>query len=237
MFPPTSVPVGWSYKIHRQHLSKGLHPPWKVLWPSRMGLENTPTVSLQRGNPTHNEFLGYDIKPSDDEAPVMLEFGVMWSTPTLLSIPTPLRPRVVAPNKVLSMVKHDCWTFKLCASKWHILNLIVWNRTLWSFNCVTKYWFGFEFLAMHSNNWYRLTVCKQFIVSIIIWVRLKYLKHLSVCWKWAPGAYLKMLSTKCVYKSLYIYIYKEEMALSNPQRFVAYCNAEQTTKDSQIYKI
>ena len=42
---------------------------------------------------------GYDIKQSDGKAPA-LEIWGMWSTPSLLS--GPLRPRVVAPDRVLS---------------------------------------------------------------------------------------------------------------------------------------
>ena len=44
----------------------------------------------------------YDIKQSDGEAPV-LEFWRMWSTPLLPLFPDPLWPRVVAPDRVLSM--------------------------------------------------------------------------------------------------------------------------------------
>ena len=39
----------------------------------------------------------------NSEAPVMLELWVMQSTPSLQLLPGPLRPRVVAPDKILSL--------------------------------------------------------------------------------------------------------------------------------------
>ncbi len=50
-----------------------------------------------------NECPGYDTKQSDGEAPVMLELWEMLSTPLLPSLPGPLWPRVVAPDRVLSI--------------------------------------------------------------------------------------------------------------------------------------
>ena len=43
----------------------------------------------------------YDIKPFDGKAPVILELWRMWSTPLLPSLPGPLWPGVVAPDRVL----------------------------------------------------------------------------------------------------------------------------------------
>ena len=43
----------------------------------------------------------YDTKQSDDEASVILEFWGMQNTPSLSSLPDPLWPRVVAPDRVL----------------------------------------------------------------------------------------------------------------------------------------
>ena len=40
--------------------------------PSRLGLENTPTASLQRDKTPPKECPRYDTKQSDDEVPVML---------------------------------------------------------------------------------------------------------------------------------------------------------------------
>ena len=45
---------------------------------------------------------GYDIKPSDSEALVMLELWEMQSTSLLPSLPDSLWLRVVAPDRVLS---------------------------------------------------------------------------------------------------------------------------------------
>ena len=62
---------------------------------------NTPIASRQRGN----ECPGYDTKQSDGEAPVMLELWVMlWVIcPALPSLPDPLWPGVVVPDRVLSI--------------------------------------------------------------------------------------------------------------------------------------
>ena len=46
---------------------------------------------------------GHDTKLSDGEASVMLELWGMQNTPSLSSLPGSLRPRVVAPDRVLSM--------------------------------------------------------------------------------------------------------------------------------------
>ncbi len=50
-----------------------------------------------------NECYGYDTKQSDGEVPVMLELWRMRSTPLLPSIQGPLGPRLVAPDKALSI--------------------------------------------------------------------------------------------------------------------------------------
>ena len=50
-----------------------------------------------------NECPGYDTKKSDGEVPAMLELWGMRSTPSLPSLPGPLWPGVVAPDRVLSM--------------------------------------------------------------------------------------------------------------------------------------
>ena len=64
--------------------------------------QSARAVSLQRGK-TPTECSGYDIKQSDDEAPVMLVLWGIQSTPLLPLLPGPLWPGVVAPDKVLSM--------------------------------------------------------------------------------------------------------------------------------------
>ena len=66
-------PVGWGCRILQLLLCRGVRPP--------------------------NECPGYDTKQSDGEVPVMLELWGMQSTPLLPSLPGPLWPRVVAPDK------------------------------------------------------------------------------------------------------------------------------------------
>ena len=75
-------PVGWGRRIHRQH-------------------------SLQTDKTHLNENPVYDIKQSDGEAPVMLEFCEITSTFSLQSLPGPLWPGVVAPDRVLPMDKME----------------------------------------------------------------------------------------------------------------------------------
>ena len=46
---------------------------------------------------------GYDTKQFDGEVPVMLELWGIRSTPLLPSLPGPLWPGMVAPDRALSM--------------------------------------------------------------------------------------------------------------------------------------
>ena len=69
-------PVGWGCRIYRLLLHRGVRPP-----------------------PPTNECPGYDTKQSDGEVPAVLELWGMRSTPSLPSLPGPLWPRVVAPDK------------------------------------------------------------------------------------------------------------------------------------------
>ena len=73
------------------------------------GLQNTPTASLQGGK-TFPMCPGYDTKKFNGNASVMLEFGGMWSISLLPSSLSPLQPRMVAPDRVLSMgeIKLNC---------------------------------------------------------------------------------------------------------------------------------
>ena len=71
-------PVGWGCRIHRLLLCRGVRP-------------------------TPNKCPGYDTKQSDGEVPAMLELWGMRSTPSLPSLPGPLWPGVVAPDRALSM--------------------------------------------------------------------------------------------------------------------------------------
>ena len=67
-------------------------------------VEYTDCISAERKNQT-NKCLGYDTKQSDSEALVilMLKLWGMRSTPSLPSLPGLLQPKVVAPDRVLSM--------------------------------------------------------------------------------------------------------------------------------------
>ena len=87
------------------------------------------TASLQRGKPPTNECPGYDTKQSNCEFPVIVELWGMQSTLSLPLLPGPLWPGVVAPDRVLSMgqIELNCV---------HMLNWIVWNRTVFTFNCL-----------------------------------------------------------------------------------------------------
>ena len=71
-------PVGWGSRIHRLYICRGVIPH-----------PHTHT----------NEYPGYDIKQSDGEVPGMLELWGMQSTPLLPSLPGPLWPGVIAPEK------------------------------------------------------------------------------------------------------------------------------------------
>ena len=83
----------------------------RALLPSRLGLKNTPTALLQRGKtPTLNKCPGYVTKQSDGEVQVMLELWGMRSTPSLPSLPGPLWPGEVVPDRVLSTgrIEQEC---------------------------------------------------------------------------------------------------------------------------------
>ena len=60
----------------------------------------------------------YDIKHSNDEAPVMLELWGMQSTTSLPTLPGQLWLVVVAPDGFLSIRKYKFLTFKLSVSNW-----------------------------------------------------------------------------------------------------------------------
>ena len=89
---------------YSQHLCCGVRLPQRVSW--------------------------YDTKQSDGEAQVMLDHWGMRSTPSLSSLPGPLWPRVVAPDRFLSrgQIELNCVLMP---------NWIVWNRTV--FDIETAY--------------------------------------------------------------------------------------------------
>ena len=70
--------------------------------PRRLGLRNTLTA-LFRGVRPPNECPVYDTKRSAGELPVMLEFYGMWNISSLPSLPGPIWPGVVTPERVLFM--------------------------------------------------------------------------------------------------------------------------------------
>ena len=98
-------------------------------------------LHLCRGVRLPYECPGYNTKQSDGEASVMLELLKMQSTTLLPSLPGPLEPGVVVPDRVLSMgqIELDCllmlnWIVRN-RNYWHLnsvfmLNWIVWNRTV-----------------------------------------------------------------------------------------------------------
>ena len=66
-------------------------------------LRNTATASLQSSNISNNECPRYDTKQSDGVVSVVLKVLRMQHTPSVPSLPGPLWPGVVAPDRVLSM--------------------------------------------------------------------------------------------------------------------------------------
>ena len=115
-------PVSWGCRIQRLHLCREVRAPphthnrcpandtnqsdneaqglnCPVSWGCRIHW-----LLLCRGvRPLSNKFPGYGTKQSDGEVPVMLELWVMWSTPSLPSLPGPLRLGMIAPDRTLSM--------------------------------------------------------------------------------------------------------------------------------------
>ena len=82
------------------------------------------------------------------EVPVMLKLWGMRNTPSLLLLLGPLWPGVIAPDRVLSMGQIEL-NYVL------MLNLITWNRTVLTFNCM----------------WTKTIL----ILNWIVWIRTDYL--------------------------------------------------------------
>ena len=99
----TNCLIGRSCRIHQQLLCRGIRAP--------------------------NECPVYDTKQPDVEIPVILEFGGMWSNPSLPSLPGPLWLRVTTLVRVLSMGQIEL-------NGIHMLNWIVGNRTVLHWICV-----------------------------------------------------------------------------------------------------
>ena len=110
--------VKW-FQVLQNNTNNSLH--------SQLRLQKILITSLQRGKTfSPNVYPWYDTKQSDDEVPVMLELWGMQTIPSLWLLPGPLRPGVVAPDKVLSMDQIEL----NCAL---ILNWIAWNRNILAF--------------------------------------------------------------------------------------------------------
>ena len=93
-------------------------------------VEYTKCISTEGLN-SHNEYPGYDKKQSDGQVPVMQGLWGMQSFASLPSLPDPLRLRVIAPDRVLSMGQIELNYVPM-------LNWITWNRTVLTFNCVNR---------------------------------------------------------------------------------------------------
>ena len=72
------------------------------IWPSQLGLKNTPTTLQHRGKPPTMSVL-FMTKQFDGEASLMLELWGMQSTSSLFLLPGLLWSGEVAPDRVLSM--------------------------------------------------------------------------------------------------------------------------------------
>ena len=94
--------------VQRARISQTISIVHRIQLPRAL---NTTTASLQKGKTTPYEYPGYDTKQSDGEALVILKLKGMWSTSLVLSHPGPIRPGVVAPDKVraLSQIELNCF--------------------------------------------------------------------------------------------------------------------------------
>ena len=101
------------------------------------GAEAYTDCIFAEGLESPNKCPGYDTKQSDGEVPVIQELWRMPSTPLLPSLPGPLWPGVVAPDRVLS-------TGQIELSCVLILNWIAWNRTVYMYKM---------YLALNKHTW------------------------------------------------------------------------------------
>ena len=112
----------WTLNVGFQ--GKQVLAPWKIWYNMHFLLVIAHSVrAVKYTDCISAKYPEYDIKQSDGEAPVMLELRVMQSTPLLPSLPGPLLPRVVIPDRVLFMGQIELNS--VC-----MLNWIVWNRTV-----------------------------------------------------------------------------------------------------------
>ena len=106
-----------------------LSSPLNSLAQSAGAVEYTECHLSQRGKTLPlTSVLDYDTKQSDGEVPAVLELWRMRSTPSLPSLPGPLWPGVVAPDKVLSMGLNRTKQHTYAKMNW--VNWIAWNRNV-----------------------------------------------------------------------------------------------------------
>ena len=134
--------VGWGCRIHWLNLCRGVRPP-----PPRSVLDIT-------------------LKPSNGQAPAV-EIWRMGSSPSLLLFPGSHWPRVVTPDRVLSMGQIEQ---NMCANKWLMLNCVCYIpllETIWS-------------CAKRSSGSFKNVICQTClqIIYIYIYIYIIYLhKH------------------------------------------------------------
>ena len=92
----------------------------KMLWPSRLGLQNTQKASLQMGETSSTSVL-YMTLSNLIKVPVMLMIWGMRSTHSVTLLSGPLLPGVVAPNRGLAIGQIEL----ICIQ---MLNRTTWNR-------------------------------------------------------------------------------------------------------------
>ena len=81
---------------------------WK--WAQSAGTAEYTDCIFAEEKDSLNECPGFDTKQSDVEVPVKLEIWGMRSTPSLPSLPRPIWPGVVAPERVLSLGQIELYT-------------------------------------------------------------------------------------------------------------------------------
>ena len=149
MFNAVSVELKWSIVV--MDTTRACTIVWgPVSWGCR-----TCWLHLCRGIRPPNECPGYDIKPSDGKVPA-LKIWIMWNTFSLLLLPGPLWPRVVSPDRVLSMGEIELFDY---------LNWVQTND-----------WCLIELLVIHSNTWNHLT-----LLTYAKLLEIELFAHLTVC--------------------------------------------------------
>ena len=92
---------------------------------------------------------------SDVEVPVMIELWGMRRIPSLPSVPGLIWPEVVPPDKVLSMAQIKLYCVLM-------LNWIVWNRTVLTFNCMwTKTILILNWIVWNGTVWLKWIACNR----------------------------------------------------------------------------